>query len=81
MLDMIARVLVLANKVKIASLGGIEAIIKVMSTHKENSEVQEKACCALLNLAVNDGICISLFVIFFTRLGVFFSYLALLLFF
>ncbi len=52
------------NQVKIVWLGGIEAIIKAMSTHKENSEVQEKACTALRNLADNDGIFISLFVMF-----------------
>jgi hypothetical protein len=52
-----------ANKVKIASLGGIEAIIKAMSTHKDISIVQEKACSALWSLAVNDG---TLFVSYFT---------------
>ena len=40
---------------KIVSLGGIEAIIKAMSTHKDHSGVQEKACGALMKLAVNDG--------------------------
>jgi len=44
-----------ANKGKIASLGGIEAIIEAMSTHKDHSVVQEKACAAFWNLAANDG--------------------------
>ena len=48
------------NQVKIASLGGIEVIIKAMSTHKDHSGVQKNACGALGNLAVNDG---TLFVI------------------
>ncbi len=47
----------IANRVKIASLGGIEAIIKAMSTHKDHSGVQENACSALWNLVFkNDGI-------------------------
>ena len=40
---------------KIASLGGIEAIIAVMSAHKDHSDVQEKACAALWTLAGYDG--------------------------
>ncbi len=44
----------IANQVKIASLRGIEAIIKAMSTHNDHSGVQEQACGALSNLAVND---------------------------
>ncbi len=49
-----------ANRVKIASLGGIEAVIKAMSTHKDRSWVQENACAALWNLAANnDGNCFS----------------------
>ena len=48
-----------ANKVGIASLGGIDAIIKAMSTHMDNSGVQENACGALWNLAVNDGLRLS----------------------
>ncbi len=44
------------NNVKIASLGGIEASIKAMSTHKDHNGVQEQACAALGNLAFNDGI-------------------------
>ncbi len=40
----------------IASLGGIEAIIAAMSTHKDHSELQETACAGLSKLAVeNDG--------------------------
>ena len=44
------------NKVKIASLGGIEVIITAMSTHQDHNGVQEHACTALGNLAHNDGI-------------------------
>ncbi len=61
----------IANRVKIASLGGIQAIIEAMSAYKDNSGVQEKACGALWNLtAYNDGICLSFFL---CRLGVFTS--------
>ena len=62
----------IANRVKIASLGGIQAIIEAMSTYKDNSGVQEKACGALWNLtAYNDGICLCFFLC--RRLGVFTS--------
>ncbi len=44
------------NKVKIASLGGIEKIMRVISIHKWNLELQEKACSALSVLASNSGI-------------------------
>ncbi len=40
---------------KIASLGGIEAIIAAISAHKDHIAVQEKACGALRILAANDG--------------------------
>jgi hypothetical protein len=43
------------NRVKIAVLGGIEAIMNAMSTHKDHFGVQEKACNALGNLASNEG--------------------------
>ncbi len=52
-------VLLKANKVRIASVRGIEAIINAMSTHKDSSVIQENACGALRNLALNDGIYIS----------------------
>jgi hypothetical protein len=57
----LVRVLVIniANKGKIASLGGIEAIIKAMSTHSDNAAVQDKACGALNHLAANDGMTVS----------------------
>ncbi len=45
-----------ANRVKIASLGGIEAIIKAMSTHKDHNGVNARAFGALENLTANDGI-------------------------
>ncbi len=41
----------LANRVKIASQGGIEALIATMSTHKDHSGVQQYACFALGGLS------------------------------
>ena len=51
------RSLSIANKVKIVSLGGIEAIIKAMSTHQAHSGIQEGACGVFRSLATNDGQC------------------------
>ncbi len=34
--------------------GGIEAVVTAMGRHAENAKVQEYACGALGNLAVND---------------------------
>ena len=34
--------------------GGIEAVVTAMGRHVENAKVQEEACGALRNLAVND---------------------------
>ncbi len=55
--------LLIDYKVKIASLGGIEAIIKAMSApvdhcgvQEDHCGVQEQACGALLSLASSDGI-------------------------
>ncbi len=45
----------IANRPKIASLGGLTAIIKTMATHKDEGEVQENACGALRNLIINEG--------------------------
>ncbi len=45
---------------KIASLGGLEAIMAAMSAHKDHGGVQEQACGALGNLAVNDGMVVSI---------------------
>ena len=44
-----------ANKEKIAALGGIEAVVRVMGTLPEEPEVQEEACGALGNLAANNN--------------------------
>ena len=45
-----------ANSVKVAALGGIEAILKAMGTHTHNADVQKAACTALLSLtASNDA--------------------------
>ena len=40
-----------ANMVKVAALGGIEAILKAMGTHTHNADVQKQACGALGSLA------------------------------
>ncbi len=40
---------------KIATVGGVEAIIAAMSAHKDHSGVQKKACGALWSLANSDG--------------------------
>ncbi len=46
----------IANREKIASVGGIEAIMVAMSAHKDQSGVQEQACTALWNVSANsDG--------------------------
>ncbi len=34
--------------------GGIEAVVTAMGRHTQNANVQEEACRALGNLAVND---------------------------
>ncbi len=44
------------NQIKIASLGGIEAIIDAMCAHKDESEVQANACGVLNELAKNEGL-------------------------
>ena len=44
------------NQVKIASLGGIEAIVSAMKTHSGHEGVQEKGCMALVNLSANAGV-------------------------
>ena len=44
-----------ANQVKIAALGGIEALLKAMGAHPTHAEVQEQTCRALGNLAGNDA--------------------------
>jgi len=43
------------NQVKIAALGGIQAILKAMGAHADNAEVQEEACGALKSLAANSA--------------------------
>ncbi len=45
----------LENKVKIASLGGIEVIVSAMKTHSGHEGVQQQGCGALLNLAAHIG--------------------------
>jgi hypothetical protein len=45
----------LGNSVKIASLGGIEAIILAMSTHRNCAKGQQDAITALHNVACNHG--------------------------
>ena len=41
------------NRVKIASLGGIEVILTAMKEHKSHEKIQECGCCALCNLTAN----------------------------
>ena len=41
------------NQVKIASLGGIQALVKAMEAYVDSAAVQEQGCAALLNLSVN----------------------------
>ena len=43
------------SRPKIAALGGIDAIIRAMSVDKDYPELQENACCALVNFAFIDG--------------------------
>ena len=41
------------HKVKIASLGGIEAILKGMGRHRDNATVQQQGSEALLQIGSN----------------------------
>ena len=41
------------NRVKIASLGGIEVILTAMKEHKSHEKIQRYGCGALSTLAVN----------------------------
>ena len=41
------------NRVKIASLGGIEVTLTAMKEHKAQEEIQRNGCHALGNLAFN----------------------------
>ena len=43
------------NKVKIASLGGIEAVVKAMKAHLAASAVPQFGCRALCNLASSNA--------------------------
>jgi hypothetical protein len=58
------------NKVTIASKGGIELILQAMKLHPNHADVQEYACGALQNLAVNGELNI-LFVVFLSILPFF----------
>ena len=46
---------IVANKEKVAALGGIEAIVQAMGAHREHAGVQEAACGALCNLTINNN--------------------------
>ncbi len=52
------------NRVIVASLGGIEAIISAMTNHKYHSGVQEWACHALAELALKDGMLLLVYFLF-----------------
>ena len=43
------------NKVKAGAAGGIEAVVKAINTHIDNSDVCEKGCGALWNMVVFNG--------------------------
>jgi hypothetical protein len=47
--------LVADNRVKAASCGGIEAVVAAMEWHVSSVGVQEQACGALCNLALNGA--------------------------
>ena len=38
-----------------AQKGGIEAVVRAMKLHEGVAEVQQYGCCALNNIAVNNG--------------------------
>ena len=40
---------------KAESTGGIEAVVKAISTHINNADVCERGCIALANMTVNNG--------------------------
>jgi len=44
-----------AIRVKMAALGGIEALVQAMGEHGASAAVQQHACAALCNLAVDDA--------------------------
>jgi hypothetical protein len=44
------------NKVSIARVGGIAAIVQATKTHFQVANVQEEACGALRNLSYNDNL-------------------------
>ena len=41
------------NKVKLASLGGIELILTAMKEHKSHEEIQRYGCRALRRITIN----------------------------
>ena len=43
------------NQIKIAALGGIEALLKAMGEHPTHAEVQACTCWAMCNLTGNDA--------------------------
>ncbi len=48
------------------SLGGVEAIMRAMFTHRNHSLMQTKACSAIGNLALTDGKSCLFFKMFFS---------------
>ena len=68
-MTIILIVVFLEDRAEIVSLGGIEAIISAMSTHKDHAKVQEEACSALGYLVANDG----MFSLFFSQFRLFSS--------
>ncbi len=51
----------LENEVKVASLGGIEAIVSAMTRHSGHEGIQQQGCAALVNLAFHSGLLLRLY--------------------
>ena len=43
------------NRVKVGTVGGIEAVAKAISTHISNADVCKNGCGALWNMTANNG--------------------------
>ncbi|EGD79186.1 hypothetical protein PTSG_09915 [Salpingoeca rosetta] len=41
-------------RVQAAAAGAIDAVMRTLTTHSQNADVQERACAALANLAINN---------------------------
>ena len=43
------------NKTRVASAGGIEAVVKAMHTHAQDADVQQNGCGALWSMAASHS--------------------------